>query len=81
MSTFSLFLSVLTTELMQGSSAGVPVTTKKDLHLDVEVAAKQGPHLEMRAYWNPMGYYTGSTLCPSLETLGSSTLLYNHVLQ
>lgn len=53
-STFSPFLSVLTTELMQGSSAGAPVTAKKDLLLDVQVAAKQGPHLEMKAYWNPM---------------------------
>lgn len=79
MSTFLLFLSVLTTELTQGTSAAVPVTAKKDLHLDVEVAAKQGPHLEMKAYWDTMGYYTGMTL--DLETFGSSTLLYTHVLQ
>lgn len=50
-STFSLFLSVLTTELMQGSPAGAPVAAKKGLHLGVEVTTEQGPHLEMKAVW------------------------------
>lgn len=74
--TFSLSFSVLTAELIQGSLSGAPLTAKKDLHLDVEVAVMQGSHLEMKAYLDPR-----LTAHPSLETFGSSTLMYTYALQ